>query len=110
MPYKDPHSERAKRSVSERCKRWREKHKEAIKEYKQTSEVYYKGYIIYNWKRIGIIDTDYDLLFEVYKKETNCWICGKEFIKRLDKHLDHDHDTGEARYVCCCSCNCQVVK
>ena len=54
------------------------------------------------------IDDDYDALFEVYKKETHCWICGKEYVKRNDRQLDHDHETGEPRYICCISCNCKL--
>ena len=127
MPYKDPYSERAIRSKKECQKRYREKHKEKDqqrhkkyreenkdkirarqKEYEKTSPIYYKKYIICGWKQKGIIDDDYDLLFEVYKKETHCWLCGKEYVKRNDKHLDHDHGTGEPRYICCRSCNTKL--
>ena len=124
MPYKDQHSERCKRSARERGKRYREKNKEkeqqrskkyreeneeSIKEYykkrQKTSHVYYKNSMIRSWKEQGIIDTDYDLLFDLYIKQTHCWICGKEYLVRKDRQLDHDHDTGEPRYICCRGCN-----
>jgi len=120
MPYKDPHSERAIRSRKEAQKRYRERNKEKLKEknkeklkerqkkYHKTSPVYYKYNTIYSWKQQGIIDDDYDLLFEVYVKQTHCWICGKEYDKRINRHLDHDHETGEVRYICCRSCNAKL--
>ena len=123
MPYKDPHSERAimsrkkahkrysernKEKIAEKDKKYYQKNKDKIKEYQKTSPIFYKTKTIYSWKRQGIIDDDYDLLFEVYNKETHCWICGKEYVKRNDRQLDHDHETGEPRYICCISCNCKL--
>jgi len=92
----------------EKRKEYRETNKEKIKEYQKISPVYYKYRSIYHWKSRGIIDDDYDALFEVYVKETHCWICGKEYVKRNHRHLDHDHDTGEPRYICCASCNSKL--
>ena len=103
MPFKDPEK------IKEASKRYYEKNKDKRKEYNRTSPVYYKYYIISSWKRQGMIDDDFDLLFEVYNKETHCWICGMEFDKRINRHLDHDHNTGEPRYICCRRCNCYIV-
>ena len=112
MPYADPHSERAKRSARERNQRYREnnrekylescrkknaKRKEKIAEWHRTNANHYKNRTITNWKRIGVIYDNYEELFDIYNNETHCWICNKEFDKRINRHLDHDHDTGEVR-------------
>jgi len=91
-------------------RKYYENNKEKIKEYQKTSPKHYKTNTIKNWKSHGIIDTDYDALFEVYIKQTHCWVCDKEYVKRNDKHLDHDHDTGEVRYICCGRCNTYLLK
>jgi hypothetical protein len=127
MPYKDPQSPAAKASNKRRSDKWkannREKyleaqikynleHKEEKAHYHKTNENHYKLRTISNWKRIGVIDGDYDLLFEVYNKETNCWICLEPFNKRNNKHLDHDHnitDENNVRYICCRSCNVSLL-
>ena len=114
MPFKDPEKQKEwerkyYEKNKEKIKEYYEKNKDKRKEYNRTSPVYYKYYIIRGWKRKGIIDDDFDSLIEVYKKETHCWICGKEYIKRDDRNLDHDHETGEVRYICCRRCNRHVV-
>lgn len=74
----------------------------------------HKSKTLFSWRKAGIIDTDYSALYEFVIKETNCWICGKEFGKdrTLMNHrsLDHDHDTGEARLVCCTACNLFILR
>tara|TARA_R110002096_G_scaffold56691_1_gene144527 strand:- start:254 stop:571 length:318 start_codon:yes stop_codon:yes gene_type:complete len=98
-------------------KKYYEENKEAIAirqiEYRaKNREQYHKNYTIYNWKFAGIEDEDFDLLYDVFMKETNCWICGKKFnkIKKYDlKCLDHEHETGESRYICCSECNLHVI-
>jgi len=110
------------------CKKYYDNNREKIAEQKRQ---YYKAnrekltqyqkenpklYRISQWKRNGIIDDDYDLLYEVFIKETNCWICGKDFNKdiRMDiRCLDHDHDItddGNVRYILCGYCNLFVVR
>ena len=67
---------------------------------------------ITSWKAIGIIDTDMDLLYEVFMKETKCWICDVEFSKSNHKCLDHDHsikDGNNVRYICCRNCNLHII-
>lgn len=68
-----------------------------------------KSIRIHNWKRKGIIDTDFDLLHEVYKKQTHCWICGHKYKHTQERCLDHDHETGEIRYICCIVCNTKLL-
>ena len=68
-----------------------------------------KFYTLKNWKKRGINDDDIDSVYDYYLLQTNCMICNKEFKNSRDRHLDHDHDTGEIRYICCNFCNSHVV-
>ena len=82
-----------------------EKNKQYNKEYPEKKR-------IAQWKRRGIIDGDFDLLNEVFEKETHCWICWKPYIGTRKKCLDHDwdiKDDGNVRYICCNTCNTFVV-
>jgi len=120
MPYKDPNSPAAKASAKRRSEKYRNKNREKLREkYKEynnshkkeraewckNSDLHYKSRTIHNWKRIGVKFDDLESLFELYLNETKCWICLEEFDKRINKHLDHDHETGEFRYILCRSCN-----
>ena len=64
---------------------------------------------IAHWIDIGIIDEDLSGVYNYFILETNCMICNKEYNKSFKRCLDHDHDTGEIRYICCTSCNLHVV-
>jgi DNA-directed RNA polymerase subunit RPC12/RpoP len=77
--------------------------------FKKYPEIRRKSIRINNWKNIGIIDSDFDSLYKTYIKETHCWICGREFTNSRFRHLDHDHETGEPRYICCIKCNTKVL-
>ena len=60
---------------------------------------------ISSWKRqgsIGDLKTFYDVR---YLPATQCEVCDKEFKSTKDKCMDHDHDSGEIRWVLCQSCN-----
>ena len=112
-------------------KQYRQKNKEQIKEYnKQYATEYYKdnkehlneynkeyskvweqtpqakkSRAIKNWRRIGVIHEDFDKLYALYIATTECNVCNKVFKSTIDRHLDHNHETGLFRYVLCCSCN-----
>ena len=57
------------------------------------------------WKKRGVkgdLATFYD---ERYLLATNCEVCDTIFKSTKDRHLDHNHETGEIRYVLCQKCN-----
>ena len=60
---------------------------------------------ISNWKRTGIIDEDIHAVYDYLIDETHCMVCFKPYKDSQDRCLDHDHDTGEIRYICCRYCN-----
>tara|TARA_R110000796_G_scaffold197056_1_gene313456 strand:+ start:64 stop:489 length:426 start_codon:yes stop_codon:yes gene_type:complete len=65
----------------------------------------YKRLKIVLWKYRGVKYDDFDDLYEVYMKTMKCGHCNKEFKNSLDRHLDHDHETGLFRKILCCGCN-----
>ena len=87
----------------------KEQIKEKMKEWKQSPEGK-KSIRISAWKTRGIIDEDLGAVYDYYFKQTNCMICLKQFKSTKDRHLDHDHDTGEIRYICCNNCNCHLLR
>ena len=66
---------------------------------------YHKSDSISNWKKRGLIYHNFDELYEVYIKTMNCQHCGKEFLNKFDRCLDHDHETGMFRKIVCRGCN-----
>ena len=68
---------------------------------------------IANWKRRGLIETDYytyDSLYEIYLTHTNCELCNVELTvdkkrTKTTKCMDHDHSTGIFRFILCQCCN-----
>ena len=68
--------------------------------------------VIAKWKYRGIIDSDFKALYDYFIQQTHCWICNKRYSEKMgyDKRvLDHCHETGEVRYICCNGCNIHVV-
>ena len=60
---------------------------------------------IRNWKRRGVIHTDYNALYDKYINTTRCNHCDKEFKDSRDRCMDHDHNTGLFRNIVCKWCN-----
>ena len=62
------------------------------------------------WKASGIIDEDIAAVYDYLITQTHCMICLKEYKNSRDRCLDHDHDTGEIRYICCNTCNTHFLR
>ena len=67
---------------------------------------------IWKWKSRGIIDADYDALYDLVLATNECQICNK-YIEGINKQVDHDHsitDGDNVRYICCLRCNTTFLK
>jgi hypothetical protein len=65
-----------------------------------------KRSVIASWKHSGLID-DYDTIYDRYTNTTHCDKCNV-FLEGKGGHkkcMDHDHQTGKFRMVCCNICN-----
>tara|TARA_R110002072_G_scaffold199384_1_gene356971 strand:- start:21 stop:473 length:453 start_codon:yes stop_codon:yes gene_type:complete len=112
---KEYRKKKNKEKTAEYNKEYRENNKEKIKNlrprYKQKelewreSEKGKKLKRIVKWRLRGIIDEDLSAVYDYLIEQTNCMICLKEYIDSYDRCLDHDHLTGEIRYICCRNCN-----
>ena len=61
-----------------------------------------------DWKKRGMIFVDdyhFDYVYNEYIYATHCDLCNKLFPNTRDRHLDHNHITGEPRNIVCCKCN-----
>ena len=83
--------------------------KEQQKLYNQSPERK-KSHRINNWKRSGIIDEDLEAVYDYLLDETHCMVCFKPYKDSKDRCLDHNHETGEIRYICCRNCNANFLR
>ena len=64
---------------------------------------------INNWKQMGLISDNYDLLYDKWKNTKNCENCKVELTDgnkgSTKRCLDHSHITGEFRNILCQCCN-----
>ena len=97
MPYKDPQSPAAIASNK------RQKKYKASPKGKKRSK-------ICGWRHQGIKDADFDALHAFVLGETNCMICDKKYENSQDRQVDHDHDDGSVRYICCRNCNSNYLR
>ena len=105
-----------KETKKENNKLWRQKNKGYIKEYRQTEQGK-KSNIIGKWRHLGILCFNFDLLYDIFLKTTNCEFCNVKlttgrYMTSTTKCLDHDHsinDMFNVRGVLCQSCNIKDV-
>ena len=106
-----------KEKICEQTKQYRLNNIDKIREWQNHYDLdNHKRKTIKRWKRRGIIDDDWDSLYDCFIKETNCMICDK--LYNTDKGydlrcLEHDHnlfDQPNIRYICCHYCNLHIVK
>jgi len=96
---KEAYIERAKKNFD------RDKHKIAVKKYVQT-EAGRKSKRMNMWRHYGVNNVT-DELYDYFMNCDKCEVCDKEFTDTYHKCLDHDHETGDFRYVLCRGCNCR---
>ena len=66
---------------------------------------YHKSNIKSIWKKNGLITDEFEEIYKQYIYSSNCELCGNEYKTRRDRCMEHSHETGEFRNICCQSCN-----
>ena len=101
-----------KDKIAEYNKTYREEHKDELKikktEYYKTEEGE-KSRTICRWRYMGVINEDFDKLYDLYINTDKCMYCEKSFADSYYRCLDHDHKTGLYRAVLCRSCNTKDI-
>ena len=98
-----------KERIVEKRREYLENNKEKIREYKKQyieTPAGKKTGMMSSWRKNGVINVN-DEMYNNYIATTHCECCLKEFSSSRDRCLDHDHETGEFRWVICQSCNNQ---
>ena len=103
MPLKDP--EKRKEYERLRYQKNKEKAKENNRLYRETKKGQ-KVRRVSDWKRIGVICEDFDILHNTYINTNNCDWCSKDLSKK--RNLEHNHYSGEVRGIVCRSCNGKI--
>ena len=57
------------------------------------------------WKHRGLIMDNFEEIYQKYIYATHCELCNKEFKSTKERVMEHNHETGEFRNICCVSCN-----
>ena len=120
MPYNTPEKKKENRriyreinkdKIAEQTREYNQNNKERIAEYQREYIKIYaqtpagkKTWTMSNWRSRGVVNVN-DEMYERYLNTTKCECCLKEFSSSRDRCLDHDHESGEYRWVICQSCN-----
>jgi len=122
MPYKDKEKNKEcirlwKEKNPDYQKNYDKKRRENKREYLNQQKKEYsktengiKARTISGWKNIGVINTDFNSLYNYYLNCKFCEECNVELTTGNNinrKCLDHDHTTGKFRNVLCNTCNCK---
>ena len=65
----------------------------------------HKAITKWNWKNRGLITDEFEEIYQQYIYSSNCELCGNEYKSRNDRQMEHCHETGKFRNICCRSCN-----
>jgi len=110
--YREKNKEKEKERSKKYNKKYREKNKERFNkirmEYYRTPEGK-KSNTINSWKAQGMLCEDFDSLYEIYFHTWKCDFCNCIINKKINKHLDHNHENGEIRGILCRGCNSKDV-
>ena len=80
--------------------------KEYLKNYAKTPQGK-KNRTINNWKYQGLKETNefIDQIYDEYLRSEECQLCGEPYSEHNIKNMEHNHETGEFRNICCHRCN-----
>ena len=65
----------------------------------------HKGSCRRTWKKRGLNMNNFDEIYNKYIYATHCQLCNKQFRSSIERHMEHDHQTGKFRNIVCCKCN-----
>ena len=103
------YQENKQRFKSNSAKHYQENRDEILR-YRRNHPNGIRTRVISDWKKIGLICEDYELLYSNYISETHCDFCRVKFGIKGDgsgiwKCMDHSHQTGLFRNFLCNPCN-----
>ena len=80
--------------------------KEYMKNYNKSPQGK-KSATINNWKTNGLIESKefMEHIYDEYLRSEECELCGEPYSKHNRKEMEHNHETGEFRNICCHRCN-----
>lgn len=94
-----------------KCKEYKQKNKKTLAEktaeYKKTYQGK-KSHKTSEWKtKHGLKETPerIDEIFDRWFHSTHCELCNKPYKNTKQRCMEHNHDTGHFRCICCVSCN-----